>query len=93
MTTHNYWCPDSDCPNPSKKRNFRIADDGKIQTCPYCDAELKRLGRTCNNFGRIASMTPVERKKILKKRADVHAASQGEREKRDFTTKRILGYE
>ena len=93
MTTYNYWCPNSDCPNPDKKRDFRITTtgDGKRHTCPYCNTELKRMGRVCDNYGKFSSLSTIEQKKILKKRADEHASSKGEKEKREFKNRKIFG--
>jgi len=93
MNTYNYWCTNSDCTNPDKKRTFRITTtgDGKCQTCPYCSTELKRMGEVCNTFGRFSSSSPEQKKAMLRKRADDHSKTKNEQDRKAHLLRKAAG--
>ncbi|MDR2926678.1 MAG: hypothetical protein LBV41_00510 [Cytophagaceae bacterium] len=73
MIIYNFWCPNSGCTNPNKKRNFQITllENEEVR-CEFCGMVLKRLGVVRNNYANFNPLPPVEKKRLLKKRSTEH---------------------
>ena len=93
MIDYNYWCPNSECPNPDKKHRFVIRkseDDTSDELCSFCNNPLKRIGQKLSGgYLKIGSMTPSERKQVLKKRSNEHFEKEI-KQKKEYIDKNLL---
>jgi len=81
-----WWCMNSNC-------TFRYVPSwSESGICNYCQSVMKETYDLKDvHFGRFESKTPIEKKEVLKKRADEHAKTRLEKERREYSVKKQLG--
>lgn len=99
-------CRNKDCSEFNKEvfyssTSYRIISSGRCVSkdieCPVCKIEREELkiehpdGFSCN-FQKIGSMSPQERKKVLKKRSNEHYQKHI-KEKKQYLDRKIFGKE
>ena len=94
MSSYNYFCTNNGCPNEDRRRSFVVSKDpsqkDEIELCPFCETELKLLGENVSGgYMKINSMTPEQRKVVLKKRSNQDYI-KNIKEKKEYTDKHLL---
>jgi hypothetical protein len=77
---NKYWCRQNNCKNRWVK--IELPETQKCECCGITMSMADDVNLSSIYFGKVSSMSVVDRKAVLKKRADDHNKSKSVQEKR-----------